>query len=56
MDLGRLFRPKTMAVVGVSQANDRHPANVIYVIISDTDVHGPGRKGRDRLTRVLAGK
>jgi len=25
-----LFRPKTMAVIGVSLTNDRHPANVIY--------------------------
>lgn len=25
-----LFRPKTMAVVGVSLTNDRHPANVVY--------------------------
>ncbi len=25
-----LFKPKTMAVVGVSLNNDRHPANVIY--------------------------
>jgi acyl-CoA synthetase (NDP forming) len=25
-----LFKPKTMAVVGVSLTNDRHPANVIY--------------------------
>ncbi len=30
MDLKPLFRPQTMAVVGVSQTNDRHPANVIY--------------------------
>ena len=30
MDFERLFRPKTMAVVGVSQTNDRHPANVVY--------------------------
>lgn len=25
-----LFKPKTVAVVGVSHANDRHPANVIF--------------------------
>jgi hypothetical protein len=25
-----LFKPKTMAVAGVSSSNDRHPANVIY--------------------------
>ncbi len=30
MDFKRLFQPKTMAVVGVSLSNDRHPANVIY--------------------------
>ena len=30
MDLTRLLRPKTLAVVGVSTTNDRHPANVIF--------------------------
>jgi acyl-CoA synthetase (NDP forming) len=30
MDLNPLFRPQTMAVVGISQSNDRHPANVIF--------------------------
>jgi acyl-CoA synthetase (NDP forming) len=30
VDLRALFEPKTMAVVGVSLSNDRHPANVIY--------------------------
>ncbi len=30
MDLKYLFEPKTMAVIGVSSANDRHPANVIF--------------------------
>lgn len=30
MDFTRLFKPQTMAVVGVSLANERHPANVIY--------------------------
>ncbi len=25
-----LFHPKTIAVLGVSLTNDRHPANVIY--------------------------
>lgn len=30
MDLNRLFHPKTIAVIGVSLSNDRHPANVIY--------------------------
>ncbi len=30
MDFLRLFEPKTIAVVGVSLTNDRHPANVIY--------------------------
>ena len=30
MDLKPLFSPKTIAVIGVSRSNDRHPANVIY--------------------------
>ena len=30
LDFRPLFSPRTMAVVGVSQSNDRHPANVIY--------------------------
>lgn len=30
MDLKPLFRPKSMAVIGVSLNNERHPANVIY--------------------------
>jgi acyl-CoA synthetase (NDP forming) len=30
MNLQALFKPKTMAVIGVSTTNDRHPANVIY--------------------------
>ena len=30
MDFTRLFEPKTMAVIGVSLTNDRHPANVVY--------------------------
>ena len=30
MDLKPLFEPKTMAVIGISATNDRHPANVIY--------------------------
>ena len=30
MNLAPLFKPRTMAVVGVSLTNDRHPANVIY--------------------------
>ena len=30
MDFRTLFEPETMAVVGVSLKNDRHPANVIY--------------------------
>ena len=29
-----LFKPKCMAVAGVSSSNDRHPANVIYHIAS----------------------
>jgi acyl-CoA synthetase (NDP forming) len=31
MNFSPLFQPKTLAVVGVSLTNDRHPANVIYV-------------------------
>ncbi len=34
MDLAPLFHPKTIAVIGVSLSNDRHPANVIYDKIS----------------------
>ncbi len=30
MDFTPLFKPTSLAVVGVSLANDRHPANVIY--------------------------
>jgi acyl-CoA synthetase (NDP forming) len=30
VDLHPLFNPKTIAVIGVSLTNDRHPANVIY--------------------------
>lgn len=30
MQLQPLFKPKTMAVIGVSLTNDRHPANVVY--------------------------
>jgi acetate---CoA ligase (ADP-forming) len=30
VDLSPLFRPKTLAVIGVSRSNDRHPANVVY--------------------------
>ena len=30
MDFRPLFEPRTLAVVGVSLQNDRHPANVIY--------------------------
>ena len=30
MDLKPLFEPKTMAVIGISSTNDRHPANVIF--------------------------
>ena len=30
MNFKPLFQPKTLAVVGVSLTNDRHPANVIY--------------------------
>ena len=30
MKLQSLFQPKSVAVIGVSLTNDRHPANVIY--------------------------
>lgn len=30
LNLKSLFEPKTMAVIGVSLSNDRHPANIIY--------------------------
>lgn len=30
VDLKTLFRPRTLAVIGVSLTNERHPANVIY--------------------------
>jgi acyl-CoA synthetase (NDP forming) len=30
LNLTKLFEPRTMAVIGVSLSNDRHPANVIY--------------------------
>ena len=30
MDLKPLFEPRTMAVIGISLTNDRHPANVIF--------------------------
>ena len=30
VDISALFRPKTLAVIGVSLTHERHPANVIY--------------------------
>jgi acetyltransferase len=30
MDLKPMFKPRTMAVIGVSLSNERHPANVIF--------------------------
>ena len=30
MDLKPLFEPKTIAVIGISSSNDRHPANVVF--------------------------
>ena len=30
MDFRTMFEPKTMAVVGLSLSNERHPANIIY--------------------------
>jgi acetate---CoA ligase (ADP-forming) len=30
MNFKKLFAPKTLAIIGVSQTNDRHPANVVF--------------------------
>lgn len=30
MNFRKLFEPKTMAIIGVSLSNDRHPANVVF--------------------------
>ncbi|MFC1494747.1 CoA-binding protein [Thermodesulfobacteriota bacterium] len=30
MNLQRMLKPKTMAVIGISLSNDRHPANIIF--------------------------
>jgi acetyltransferase len=30
VNLGDLFKPKTIAVIGISLINEKHPANVIY--------------------------
>jgi acetyltransferase len=30
VDLSLLFRPKTLAVIGISLTNEKHPANVVY--------------------------
>ncbi len=30
MDISKLFNPKSLAVIGISLTNERHPANVIY--------------------------
>jgi acyl-CoA synthetase (NDP forming) len=30
VNLGGLFKPKTLAVIGISLTNEKHPANVIY--------------------------
>ncbi len=30
MDFNKLFEPQSLAIVGVSLSNDRHPANVVY--------------------------
>jgi Acyl-CoA synthetase (NDP forming) len=30
MDLAPIFKPRTMAVIGVSLSNDTHPANVVF--------------------------
>ena len=30
MNLQRMLKPETMAVIGISLSNDRHPANIIF--------------------------
>jgi acetate---CoA ligase (ADP-forming) len=48
MDLRRLFKPQSMAVVGVSLGNDSHPANVIYnknYLRHQVRVYGVNAKG-----------
>ena len=48
MDLKPLFEPKTMAVIGISATNDRHPANVIYAKNKNrypVEVYGVNPKG-----------
>lgn len=48
MDFKPLFQPRTLAVVGVSLTNDRHPANVIYMknkLRQQVEVHPVNVKG-----------
>ncbi len=56
-----LFKPATVAVVGVSQANDRHPANVIFhklLLRYPVAVYGVNPKGgyiqREKIYRSLS--
>jgi len=54
VDFETLFKPKTMAVIGISLKNDRHPANVIYHknnLRHQADVFGVNARGG-----VLQGK
>lgn len=48
MNLKPLFSPKTVAVIGVSRSNDRHPVNVIYsklLLRYPVDVYAVNPKG-----------
>ena len=48
MDLKPLFEPQTMAMIGISATNDRHPANVIYAKNKNRyplEVYGVNPKG-----------
>ena len=50
MNLKPLFEPKSMAVIGVSATNDRHPANVIFTKNNNRyplDVYAVNPKGGD---------
>lgn len=56
-----LFKPATVAVVGVSQSNDRHPANVIFhklLLRYPVAVYGVNPKGghiqREKIYRKLS--
>ena len=48
MNLSNMFKPKTMAVVGVSTSNDDHPANTIYYknhLRQSVKVYGVNNRG-----------